>query len=177
MSSFITDEKGIWHPAKERVALKNLSGKPMKLKQKDISGKEFIQEIPIGGDYIYEGPCRAALFDLWEANGKPTEQEVKNNPDKLLTMGEGYRQNTEFLESYAKARSAHGFANVEEYLKYLGYDETKVKERFEKNASVVTMHDAPRRVNEIKRLGGGTDHANPGKNLVYGDFGEPAGVK
>lgn len=177
MSSFITDETGKWHPAKERVSLKNLSGKAFKMKMKDIEGKEFTQEIPAGGDYIYEGPCRAALLDLWEAHGKPTEEQVKNNPQELLTMGVGYRQNTEFLEAYAKARQAHGFANMEEYLVYLGYDEKKVKERFKDKASVVTYHEAPRRINEIKKLGGGTDHANPGKNLIYGDLGEPAGVR
>lgn len=169
MSSWVTDEKGKWHPAKERTSLKNLSGSPIRIKNKDITGKEFVQEIPPGGDYIYEGPCRAALFELWEAHGKPTEEQMKANPE-MMTIGEGYRTNAEFLESYAKARQAFGFNNINEYLSYIGYDEAKVKEDFNKKASMVTGHELPRRVEQVKKLGGGDDKANPGKNYIYGDL-------
>ena len=46
---------GEFFPAKERVALKNLSGK-----EKEVDGKI----IKPGEDYIYEGADRAALFEL-----------------------------------------------------------------------------------------------------------------
>lgn len=174
MSSWVTDEKGKWHPAKERVNLKNLSGKSIRITTKDVEGKEFVQEIPPGADYIYEGPCRAALFELWEAHGRPTEEQIKDNPDQLLTLGEGYRTNNEFLEAYGKARQMFGFNSVEEYLKYLGYDEKKVKVRFQEKASVVMLHDAPRRVAEIKKLGGGENRADP-REVLYGGFGDPDG--
>lgn len=164
MASYVTDEKGKWHPAKERVALKNYGP--------TFKDKRTGEVIETGMDYIYEGPCRAALFELWEANGKPTEEQMKENKE-LMTLGEGYRQNKEFLDSYSTARQAFGFNSVDEYLKYLGYDEVKIKADFEKKAAVVTKHDLPKRVAEIKKLGGGDNKANPGRDLRYGGFGEP----
>lgn len=160
MPSWVTDEKGLWHPKLERVSLKNLSGKIIKVKQKDMEGKEFTQEIQPGQDYIYEGPDRAALFELWNID----------KTGKTTTLGEDFRRNTEFLESYAKARNAFGFNTVDEYLNYLGYDEKKVKDKFEETAAKINTHELPRRVEEIKKLGGGSDTAT-GQNLRYGGFG------
>ena len=170
MPSWVTDERGLWHPAKERVALKNLSGKTIIQKKKDREGKEYTEEIKPGDDYIYEGPDRASLFDWWEQNGKPNDETMKKL-DGNVTLGEDFRNNNEFLESYAKARQAFGFQNVDEYLKYLGYDTEKVKKDFEKKASVVTKHELPRRVQEIKKLGGGDDRAT-GTHVRYGGFGD-----
>lgn len=161
------------HPAKERASLKNYSKEAIEIKQKDKDGKEFIQVIQPGQDYIYEGPDRAALFELWEMHGKPTREKISTDPEKYLTMGEGYRQNSEFMQAFSIARQAFGFKDVDAYLKYLGYDEEKVKEDFAKNASTVTNHDLPRRVDEIKKLGGGDNNANP-REVMYGGFGEPA---
>lgn len=170
MSTWITDENGKWHPAKERVALKNLSGKTIKIKR-IIGGKDVEEEIRPGDDYIYEGPDRAALFDWWEQNGKPSAEQMKKLEGQV-TLGEDFRQNTEFLEAYAKARNAFGFKDVAEYLTYLGYDFDKVKSDFEKKASVVNRHDLPKKINEIKKLGGGGDSVD-GRLNKFGGFGEP----
>ncbi len=164
MASWITDEKGKWHPAKEKVALTNLSGKVLTFKKKDKDGKEFVESVNPGEPYIYEGPCREALFQLWEID----------KTGGTTTIGEDFRTNTEFLESYAKARNAFGFKDVNEYLGYLGFDEKKVKEDFEAKASKVSKHELPNRIAEIKRIGGGDNRANPGKDIRYGGFGEPA---
>ena len=155
MPSWITDQDGKWHPAKEKVALTNY-GKPFK----DVKTGEMVNT---GEPYIYEGPCRAALFELWQID----------KTGATTTLGENFRTNTEFLESYAKARQAFGFNTVDDYLKYLGYDISKAKAEFEKKAAVLTKHELPKRVEEIKRIGGGNDAANPGKNIKYGGFGEP----
>lgn len=171
MGTWISDEKGQWHPAKERAALKNISDKSIEIEQTSIDGKKFKQLIPPGADYIYEGPDRASMFQWWEENGKPdanTMRELEGN----VTFGENFRNNTEFMEQYAKFRSMFGFNSVDDYLKYLGYDQEKSHKRFLDKAAVVAIHDLPARSLEIKKLGGGTDNANPGKNLKYGGFGE-----
>lgn len=162
MSSWVTGPDGKWHPAKERVALKNLSGKVVTVKQKDKNGKEFIQEVQPGEDYIYEGPDRAALFELY----------LIDKTGNTTTIGENFRSNIEFMESYAKYRNMFGFTSVEEFLKYLGWDEEKAKEEFERKAAVIKKHDLPRRVDIINKLGGGKDTANSGLDKM-GGFGDP----
>lgn len=174
MATWISDEKGVLHPAKERVALKNLSGKPIKIKQLDDSGKEFVRTIQPDEDYIYEGPDRSALFNWWEENGRLPAEEMKKLEGNV-TLGEDFRVNTEFREQFAKARQMFGFNTVDEYLTYLGYDAKKSHERFLEKASVVAKHDMPSRVAEIKKLGGGQDYAT-GKLNRYGGFGDAPNV-
>lgn len=174
MSTWISDEKGILHPAKERVSLKNLSDKVIEIEQTASDGKKFKQLIQPGEDYIYEGPDRAALFQWWEENGRLSAQEMKNL-DGNVTMGEDFKMNSEFLEQYAKARNMFGFKDVKEYLVYLGFDEVKAHKRFEEKASIVSKHDLPNRIKEHKRLGGGQDYAT-GKLNRYGGFGDAPNV-
>ena len=174
MSTWVSDEKGIWHPAKERVALKNYSDKSIKLKKKADDGKEYTETIHPGEDYIYEGPDRAALFQWWEENGRISQEEMKKL-DGNVTMGEDFRMNQEFREQFAKARQMFGFNTVEEYLNYLGYDAEKGRQRFEQSASKVTKHDMPQKISEIKKLGGGQDYAT-GKLNRYGGFGDAPNV-
>lgn len=175
MSTWISDEKGVWHPAKERVPLYNRSDKSIEIEQTATDGTKFKQLVPPGASYIYEGPDRAAMFQWWEENGKPTAEQMKERIDNV-TFGDDFRKNTEFMEQYGKFRQMFGFNNVEEYLKYIGYDQKKLHEKFLKNASIVATHDAPNRVAELQRVGGGTDQANPGKNLRYGGFGDMPAV-
>lgn len=174
MPRWISDEKGKWHPAKESVALTNYSNKSIKIEQTSDDGKKFVKTVLPGGQYIYEGPDRAAMYQWWEENGKPTAEDIKAMEPGSITFGEDFRTNSEFMEQYAKFRNMFGFNSVEEYLKYLGYDEKKGRERFIKNASVVALHELPDRVPEIKKVGGGDDRANPGKNIKLGGWGEPA---
>jgi len=171
MSNWISDETGVWHPAKERVSLKNLKDKSIEIEQTSSDGKKFKQTIFPGQDYIYEGPDRAALFQWWEENGRPTAEEMKVREGKL-TFGDDFRKNSEFMEQYSKFRQMFGFNSVDDYLKYLGYDSAKSHEKFLTKASVVIMHDAPARIKEVQMVGGGDDRANPGKNIRLGGFGD-----
>ena len=59
-----------------------------------------------------------------------------------------------------------------EYLKDIGFDEKAAHEKFLKKASIIQLHSLPDRVPEIKKVGGGDDRANPGKNIRLGGFGE-----
>ncbi len=172
MASWVADEKGLLHPAKERVGLKNLSGKPMKVKQIADDGKEFTMTVPPNGDYVYEGPDRSAMFQWWEENGKPTYEQIMAMPEGTVTMGSNFRQNDEFLKQYRLAREANGYQSVAEYLKDIGFDEKAAHEKFLKKASIIQLHSLPDRVPEIKKVGGGDDRANPGKNIRLGGFGE-----
>ena len=172
MSRWISDEKGLWHPAKERVGLKNLSGKPIQIEQTSDDGKKFKMTIPNGGDYVYEGPDRAAMYQWWEENGKPTYEQIMAMPQGTITMGSDFRQNDEFLKQFRLAREAHGYQSVKEYLKDIGFDEVKAHENFLKKASVVQLHELAERVPEIKKVGGGDDRANPSKNVRLGGWGE-----
>ena len=172
MPSWISDEKGLWHPAKERVGLKNLSGKEIIIEQTDMDGKKFKMRVPAGGDYTYEGPDRAAMKQWWDENGQPTYEQIMSMPSGTITMGNNFRDNDEFLKQFRLAREAHGYQNMDEYLKDIGYDEKKVHEKFLKKATVVQLHDLPNRVPEIKKVGGGDDRANPGKNVRLGGWGE-----
>ncbi len=65
-----------------------------------------------------------------------------------------------------------GFKDVNAYLEYIGYDQKKLHENFLKKSAIVATHDAPSKVAEIQRVGGGTDNANPGKNIRMGGFGD-----
>ncbi len=172
MSRWISDEKGLLHPAKESVSLKNLSGKSMKVKIMSDGGKEFIKTVPPMGDYIYEGPDRAAMYQWWEENGKPTYEQIKAMPEGSITMGDNFRTNQEFMDFYAKYRQSMGFQNMDEFLVYLGYDADKQKKRFQEKAQIVSLHELADRVPEIKKVGGGDDRANPGKNIRMGGWGE-----
>lgn len=171
MPTWVSDHNARWHPAKERTSLKNLSNKSIEIEQTASDGKKFKQMIEPGADYIYEGPDRAAMFQWWEENGKPSVEDMKNL-DGNVTFGEDFRSNSEFMEQYAKFRNMFGFKDVDEYLKYLGYDKDKRQKEFERNAAVVTKHELPRRVMEVKKLGGGSDTVE-GKSIRYGGFGEP----
>ncbi len=176
MSTWISDEKGVWHPAKERVPLYNRSDKAIEIEQTSSTGEKFKQLVPPGASYIYEGPDRGAMLQWWEENGRPTAEQMQDKINGSVTFGDDFRKNTEFMNSYAVFRQAFGFKNVEEFLTYIGYDQKRYHEAFLKKASVVATHDAPAKIKEIQMVGGGTDRANPGKNLRYGGFGDMPAV-
>jgi len=172
MPNWISDEKGLLHPAKEQVALVNRSNKSITIEQTSDDGKKFKMTVKPGASYIYEGPDRAAMFQWWEENGKPTAEQIKSMPNDSITVGTNFQTNQEFMDFYAKYRQAFGFQNMKEFLDYLGYDAVKQKKRFEEKSQEVKLHELPERVPEIKKIGGGDDRANPGKNQRYGGWGE-----
>ena len=80
MPSYVSYE-GVMYPAKEKVGLVNNSGKEMK---HPITG----EVIAAGDPYIYEGPDRAAMFELYMAD----------KSGKTVTFGQHFSQNTDFLQ-------------------------------------------------------------------------------
>lgn len=172
MSRWISDEKGLLHPAKESVPLYNRTNKSIKIEQTADDGKKYVMTVKPGAPYVYEGPDRAAMFQWWEENGRPTAEQIKSMPNDKITMGTGFQTNQEFMDFYAKYRQALGLKDMAEFLTYIGYDPKGQKERFEKLSQEVNLHDLPDRVPEIKKVGGGSDTANPGRNIRLGGFGE-----
>lgn len=149
MPTFISKD-GVWHPAKEKIGLTNLSGKTKTI---EINGKKV--KIKPGDPYIYEGPDRAALFTLYQ--------------EKVETLGTNFRQDPEFINRVRQL----GFT-MEDYLKAVGYDEEKVEAEFVKKAKVVTKHEIGTQVKAIETLGGGGDTSGAGQDK-YGGFGKRPG--
>ena len=147
MPSYISNG-GEWSPAKERVALKNVTNAV-----KELNG----QTIQPGDDFIYEGPDRAALFELFQTKQEKFGIHFENDPELI-----------------GRVRQL-GYKSVKEYAKAMGYDKAKAQEDFEKNASVVARHDLPRRIEEIKKLGGGNDTAGNNQDS-YGGFGDAPNI-
>jgi len=143
MPNYVSHE-GVWHAAKERVALKNLSGKV-----KIVDGKE----VQPNEDYIYEGPDRASLFELFK--------------EKVETFGDNFRKDPEFLKSIRN----QGYKTPDEYLESIGYDKERIDKEFKEKAAVVHKDEMPNRVDAIKTLGGGTDTSGGGQDR-FGGFGQ-----
>lgn len=147
MSNFISKD-GKWYPAKEKVGLVNTSGKTKVVNDKKV--------LP-GEPYIYEGPDRAALFELFK--------------EKVETFGQDFRQDIDLIQRVKQL----GYTSVNEYAQVMGYDKEKVEEEFKKKAEVVHKHELPEKVKAIQELGGGRDTA--GDHHIFGDFGEPKEIK
>ena len=133
---------GVWHPAKEKVGLTNLSGKT-----KVIEGKK----IKAGDPYVYEGPDRAALFELFK--------------EKVETLGNDFKKDPDFLNRIRNL----GF-KLDEYLQAVGYDAEKIEKDFKAKALKVQKHEIPEKIEAIETLGGGGDSSGGGKDK-YGGFG------
>lgn len=123
---------GVWYPAKEKVGLKKKDGEP----------------------FIYEGPDRDALLELFRQKVETLGMDFKHDPDLLNRVKQ------------------LGYKDIKEYAKAVGYDAEQVEKDFNEHASVVNKHELPARVEAIDQLGGGTDTTGGGENYV-GDFGEP----
>ena len=142
MGTWISKD-AVWFPAKERVALKNLSGKV-----KIVDGKE----VQPGEDYIYEGADRQALFELFK--------------EGVETLGQDFRKNPEFLQSIRN----QGYNSVDEYLTAVGYNAEEVEKKFKENAAIIKSREIPKTVKAIEVMGGGVDTAGVSKTR-YGGFG------
>lgn len=151
MPTFVSKD-GVFHPAKERVALRNNSNETIKNPSAEYS-KYCGEEVKPGEQYIYEGPDRAALFELYL--------------QKQETMGFPFWDDPELVSRVRQL----GYKDVKQYAKAMGWNKEKVEEEFVKKASVVTKHELPEKVKAIERLGGGMDTSGQGKNR-YGGFGE-----
>jgi len=146
MAKFVSDQYGEWYPRKEKVGLVNTSDKTI-----TVNGKE----IPPGDPFIYEGPDRDALTILHQQD--PTGGATK--------LGKDFRIDPEFL---SKVRQL-GFKTVNDYFKFIGYDEEKAKEKFEKEVAIPSREEIVR-AKDTTKLGGGRDLSGNNQNYV-GGFG------
>ena len=145
---------GVWTPAKEKVALKNNSNKV--IKNPSTSEKLKGEDIKPGEDFIYEGPDRAALYELWRV--------------KAETFGTDFRKDPEFLQACRNM----GYQGYKAYLKDIGFDEDAMDKKFAENCEKVVLHELPQRVKALDMLAGGMDTAGGG-NDIKGDFKAPPG--
>ncbi len=151
MSNWISKE-GLWFAKKERVVLKNESDKP--ITNPSTEGKYMGETVQPGEEFVYEGPDRRSMYELFLAGEE--------------NFGINFRKSPEFLEIVRK----FNFKSEKDYLKFVGYDSVKELEKFEKNIATVAKHDLPKKVKALRELGGGKDFSGQG-NDRYGDFGLP----
>jgi hypothetical protein len=140
-------------PAKERVILVNQSNKTIKNPSAPYS-KYADEDVPPGGQFIYEGPDRRACYELWQAG--------------VDHFGQDFRKSPEFLQMLR----ALEFKTEKEYFKFMGIDIDEEKVKAEKTADVVTLHELPKKVEAIQVLGGGKDFSGGGQDRM-GAFGLP----
>lgn len=143
MPSYVS-HKGVWYPAKEKVALTNKSKKAFTYQGKVINP---------GDPFIYEGPDREALRELF-AEGQETR-------------GQDFRRDPEFIQACRN----RGFNTVDDYLAFINYDEAADDKKFKEKAAQVTSHEISERVKELNFMGGGKDTSGAGKSFI-GGFGE-----
>jgi hypothetical protein len=134
-------KEGVLHPAKEHVVLPHLTG----------TEKE-----------VYDGPDRAAEFELAQAFGTD-----ENGKPKEFTFGMHFRQNPDFINFVRQ----QGFKDIDEYLKFIGYDEKKQQEFAEKNIARINVYKESERKKEKMIIGGGIDTSGKGGDLI-GGFGD-----
>lgn len=137
-------QEGVWHPRNEKVALVNNSEKVKKIGD---------QEVGPGEPYIYEGPDRAALFQLFQ--------------EKQESLGGDFRHDAEFLLRVKNL----GYRDLDDYLSSIGYDSEKAVKLTEEKLSRVNKHELPKKIKAIETLGGGKDFSGQGNDKA-GGFGE-----
>lgn len=135
MPTFISKE-GKWFPAKERVVMPDAE-----------PGKE-----------VYEGPDRAAMFDLKAQGVEHYGNDFRLDPDVIM-----------------RAKQL-GFKDIKEYLAAYGYDKVKADADFEKKSAVVNTHKNPTPKAASKFAGGGFDMSGQG-NDTFGGFGPTPSVE
>ncbi len=152
---------GKMYPAMERIALKNNGNSPIRIpKKRDEKTGEIMEweTVEPGMDYIYEGPDRAALFELYLIDKSGATKHI----------GVDFKTDPMWL----KMTRDLGFATVKDYLKYIDYDEKAMQERFDKLSKQVTPHDIVKWGRFQEMIAGGKDTSSTGAHIV-GGFGEP----
>jgi len=161
MPNFISKD-GVWYVAKERVALKNNSNQTITNPSEEGS-KYAGEQVAPGEPFIYEGPDRASLFELFKID----------KTGQVLTMGQDFRDDTD-MQDRARQR---GYKSVADYAKAMGYSKEKIEARFAELIAKVETHDLPKRVAMIEAAqSGGTNTAGT-EGHMKGNFGEPPLMK
>ena len=148
---------GVWHPSKERVALKNNANHTITNPSEEGS-KYAGEEIPAGADFIYEGPDRAFLFELYKID----------KTGNTKTMGMDFHEDPDIRDRVRQM----GYNSVQEYAKSRGYNKEKAEILFKANASRTSFHNLPKKVEMLEALeSGGDDTAGQGQGMK-GGFGD-----
>lgn len=155
MAQFIS-VRGRFYPAIEEVAL-TYNGTveiPKERLSKNITIAGDV--LKPGGQYIYKGPDREAMYILHQ-NG-------------VEFLGEEFEHDPEFLQ---KVRQMN-FNSIEEYLKFIGYDKLKDIARCNEIMKDVNYNREVSRSEESYLLasGGGIDKTGKSDNDIIGGFGE-----
>lgn len=118
-------------------------------------GKEYVVDPNAEkGKEIYDGLDRQAQLEIQKNGGQ---------------MGQHFRLNTEFVMRVKQL----GFSSIDEYLKFVGYDEDAAKKKADHLMGIVHDHKPEPRKPATKFEGGGKDMTGNKKNDRFGDFGEP----
>jgi len=134
---------GKWDPQNEKIGLINHSSGTITIGGKDVGP---------GEPFIYEGPCRAALFELFEAKEEHFGKDFQHDPDFISRV------------------KGLGFNSMKDYLKFTGYSKEKSEKTFKENSSNVSRHELPEQVRMIRTASGGDDTSGSGKDQK-GNFG------
>jgi len=155
MPKFISKD-GVWHVAKERVALTNRSNHTITNPSAEWS-KYVDEKVEAGQPFIYEGPDRASLFELYKAD--PTGE--------MTTLGQDFRSDTD-MQDRTRQR---GYKSVADYAKAIGYSQEKSDAKFNELVSKLETHEVPKRVKMIEAVESGA-YDTVGNEHRKGGFGE-----
>jgi hypothetical protein len=125
---------------KEKCSLVNHSDKPMEYPK---GSGVMIQP---GEPFIYEGPDRQSMFELFKA--------------KQETFGMDFHKDPELINRVRQL----GYKSVNQYAKDVGYDAEEVQKKFDELSSKVNMHELPARVEEVEVMSGGSDTSGQGND-------------
>lgn len=155
MPKFISKD-GLWYVAKERVALKNNSNNTIENPSAEWS-KYHKEKVEAHQPFIYEGPDRAALFELYKADPEGS----------ITTLGQNFHDDTD-LQDRTRQR---GYKSVAEYAKAVGYSKEKSDAKFNELIAKVETHSLPKRVKMIDAVESGA-YDTVGNNHRKGGFGQ-----
>lgn len=160
MPSFVSKD-GVWFVKKEKVSLRNNSGKT--ITNPSMEGtKYFGEQVSPGEPFIYEGPDRAALFELF-----------KLDPSGNITvLGTDFHDEPDMIN---RARQM-GYKSVSEYAKIFGYNKEESEKRFSEQIVKIETHDLPKKVKMLQAAESG-GHDTVGEMHMDGNFGEPPFLK
>jgi len=153
---------GVWYIAKEKVALKNNSNQTITNPSEEGS-KYFEEKVGPGEPFIYEGPDRAALFELFQADPS----------GEMTTMGQHFTDDVD-LQDRVRQR---GYKSVADYAKAVGYNKEKSEARFANLIADIKTHDLPKRVAMIEAAQSGGDNTAGNTGHMKGNFGEAPFLK
>lgn len=160
MPTYVSDHRGRWHAAKEKVGGLVYKGDKSIPKDKLPDCIKIVGDILNPGDpFIYDGPDREALKEL--------RDQGYDLPSGERVIGTDFTHNPEFLQSLRTM----GFKDVKEYLNYFGYDDKKAENDFNDKADKVMAHEVEKRVDAIEVLAGGRNTAGGGDEDLIGGFG------